>query len=90
MGMALWHITLPSRQSVIVYSALGQTLYFYGQEFPLNECPGVLCSSKTSWGTVCNGHTDSGQWTGPRLHWHINCLKLLAVQLVLRRFRPFI
>ncbi|KAL0193781.1 hypothetical protein M9458_012077, partial [Cirrhinus mrigala] len=45
---------------------------------------------KTGWGTVCNGHAASGVWTGPRLHWHINCLELLAVLLALRRFRPLI
>ncbi len=26
----------------------------------------------------------SGVWTGPQLHWHINCLELLAVHLALR------
>ncbi|KAL0153391.1 hypothetical protein M9458_051310 [Cirrhinus mrigala] len=47
-------------------------------------------ASKTGWGTVCNGHAASGVWTDPRLHWHINCLELLAVLLALRRFRPLI
>ncbi|XP_051562812.1 uncharacterized protein LOC127446152 [Myxocyprinus asiaticus] len=47
-------------------------------------------ASKTGWGVVCNGHTATGSWTGPRLRWHINCLELLAVLLALRRFRPLI
>ncbi|KAI2657489.1 Transposon Ty3-G Gag-Pol polyprotein [Labeo rohita] len=45
---------------------------------------------KTGWGAVCNGHAASGVWTGPRLHWQINCLELLAVLLALRRFQPLI
>ncbi|KAI2647480.1 ORF V: Enzymatic polyprotein [Labeo rohita] len=47
-------------------------------------------ASKTGWGATCNGQAASGVWTGPRLHWHINCLELLAVLLALRRFRPMI
>ncbi|KAI2647961.1 ORF V: Enzymatic polyprotein [Labeo rohita] len=47
-------------------------------------------ASKTGWGAVCNGQSASGVWKGPRLHWHINCLELLAVLLALRRFRPLI
>ncbi|KAL0196765.1 hypothetical protein M9458_005305, partial [Cirrhinus mrigala] len=47
-------------------------------------------ASKTGWGAICNGQAASGVWTGPRLHWHINCLELLAVLLALRRFRPLI
>ncbi len=29
----------------------------------------------------------SGVWTGPQLHWHINCLELLAVHLALNRLK---
>ncbi|KAL0161197.1 hypothetical protein M9458_044922, partial [Cirrhinus mrigala] len=47
-------------------------------------------ASSTGWGAVCNGQAASGSWTGPRLQWHINCLELLAVLLVLRRFRPML
>ncbi|KAI2643795.1 hypothetical protein H4Q32_029973 [Labeo rohita] len=47
-------------------------------------------ASKTGWGAVCNGQAAYGGWTGPRLHWHINCLELLAVFLALRRFRPLV
>ncbi|KAL0165108.1 hypothetical protein M9458_040861, partial [Cirrhinus mrigala] len=39
---------------------------------------------------VGNGQAASGSWTGPRLLWHINCLELLAVLLVLRRFLPML
>ncbi|KAI2665918.1 Transposon Ty3-G Gag-Pol polyprotein [Labeo rohita] len=51
---------------------------------------GTTDASKTGWGAVCNGQAASGVWTGPQLHWHINCLELLAVLLALRRFRPLI
>ncbi len=37
-----------------------------------------------------NGSAASRVWTGPQLHWHINCLELLAVLLALRRFQPLI
>ncbi|KAI2656000.1 ORF V: Enzymatic polyprotein [Labeo rohita] len=39
-----------------------------------------------SWGAICHGQAASGSWTGPRLHWHVSCLELLAVFLALRRF----
>lgn len=29
-------------------------------------------------GAMYNGHTVSGVWTGPHLHWYINCLELLV------------
>ncbi len=29
----------------------------------------------------------AGVWTGPQLHWHINCLELLAVHLALNRLK---
>ncbi|KAL0150943.1 hypothetical protein M9458_053755, partial [Cirrhinus mrigala] len=47
-------------------------------------------ASTTGWGAVCNGQAASGSWTGPQLLWHINCLKLLAVLLALRRFLPML
>ncbi|KAI2668058.1 ORF V: Enzymatic polyprotein [Labeo rohita] len=47
-------------------------------------------ASRTGWGATCNGQAASGVWAGPRLHWHINCLELLAVLLALRRFWPMI
>ncbi len=36
-----------------------------------------------------NGHDcmTAGVWTGAQLHWHINCLELLAVHLALNRLR---
>ncbi len=39
------------------------------------------------WGATYNGHEVSGLWTGPQLHWHINCLELLAVRLALGRLK---
>ncbi len=44
-------------------------------------------ASTTDWGATYNGHAVSGVWTGPQLHWHINCLELLAVRLALSRLR---
>jgi hypothetical protein len=44
-------------------------------------------ASTTGWGATYNGHAASGLWTGPQLHWHINCLELLAVHLALGRFK---
>ncbi len=38
-------------------------------------------------GHVFNGLAVSGVWTGPQLHWHINCLELLAVHLALNRLK---
>ncbi len=44
-------------------------------------------ASAKGWGATFNGHAVSGVWTGPQLHWHINCLELLAVHLALNRLR---
>ncbi len=44
-------------------------------------------ASTTGWGATYNRHAVSGVWTGPQLHWHINCLELLAVRLALSRLR---
>ncbi len=38
-------------------------------------------ASAKGWGATFNGLAVSGVWTGPQLHWHINCLELLAVQV---------
>ncbi len=40
-------------------------------------------ASTTGWGAMFNGLAVSGVWTGPQLHWHINCLELLTVHLAL-------
>ncbi len=39
------------------------------------------------WGATFNGLAVSGAWTGPQLHWHNNCLELLAVHLALNRLK---
>ncbi len=44
--------------------------------------------SSAGWCTTCNGQAASRFWTGPRLIWHINCLELLAVLLVVQRVQP--
>ncbi len=47
-------------------------------------------ASATGWGATYNGHAVSGVWTGPQLHWHTNCLELLAVLLALSCLRAHI
>ncbi len=44
-------------------------------------------ASAKGWGATFNGHAVSGVWTDPQLHWHINCLELLAVHLALNRLK---
>ncbi len=44
-------------------------------------------ASATGWGATYNGHAVSGVWTGPQLHWHINCLEFQAVRLTLSRLK---
>lgn len=55
---------------------------------------GSLCHRKTltadaslmGWGAVLDGHSARGLWTGHHLLWHINCLEMRAVFLVLKYF----
>ncbi|KAL0190140.1 hypothetical protein M9458_012838, partial [Cirrhinus mrigala] len=65
---------------------LRNTLHFYGQVHVVVNTD----ASMTGWDAVCNGQAASGSWTGPRLHWHLNCFELLAVFLALRRFLPML
>ncbi len=44
-------------------------------------------ASAKGWGATFNGLAVSGVRTGPQLHWHINCLELLAVHLALNRLK---
>ncbi len=44
-------------------------------------------ASAKGWGATFNGLAVSGVWTGPQLHWHINCLELLEVHLSLNRLK---
>ncbi len=44
-------------------------------------------ASAKGWGATFNGLAVSGVWTGPQLHWHINCLELLVVHLALNRLK---
>ncbi len=44
-------------------------------------------ASAKGWVAMFNGLAVSGVWTGPQLHWHINCLELLAVHLALNRLK---
>ncbi len=44
-------------------------------------------ASAKGWGATFNGLAVSGVWMGPQLHWHINCLELLAVHLALNHLK---
>ncbi len=44
-------------------------------------------ASAKGWGGTFNGFAVLGVWTGPQLHWHINCQELLAVHLALNRLK---
>ncbi len=44
-------------------------------------------ASAKGWGATFNGLAVSGVWTSPQLHWHINCLELLALHLALNRLK---
>ncbi len=44
-------------------------------------------ASAKGWGATFNGLAVSGAWTGPQLHWHNNCLELLAVHLALNHLK---
>ncbi len=44
-------------------------------------------ASAKGWGAMFKGLAVSGVWLGPQLHWHINCLELLAVHLDLNRLK---
>ncbi len=72
-------------------SPCGQTFHSFGQECPLNRSPGTLWFTRMppprAGGGTFNRLAVSGVWTGPQLHWHINCLELLAVHLALNRLK---
>ncbi len=78
-----------SLQPGVKPSPRGQTFCFFGQECPWNRSPGMPVvytdASAKDWGATFNGLAVSGVWTGPQLHWHINCLELLTVQETLTR-----
>ncbi len=63
----------------------------FGQECPWNRCPGILWYLRITRPSVgeprTQGHTVSGVWKSPQLHWHIHFLELLAVRLALRCLR---
>ncbi|KAA0701345.1 hypothetical protein E1301_Tti024361 [Triplophysa tibetana] len=45
-------------------------------------------ASLTGWGATVEGRSASGLWTEQHLHWHINCLEMLAVIRALKYFLP--
>ncbi len=74
----------PSLQHVV------RPLVSLGRSAPRAGVPHAVVftdASATGWGATYNRHAVSGVWTGPQLHWHINCLELLAVRLALGRLK---
>ncbi|XP_051959970.1 uncharacterized protein LOC127627568, partial [Xyrauchen texanus] len=72
-----------------------QSISFLGLELdsvPLQQVSRCVLvttdASKLGWGAVCNGRAAAGRWNRGPLHWHINCLELLAVFLALQKFLP--
>ncbi len=45
-------------------------------------------ASSTGWGALCGGRPAFGTWSEMEKSWHINCLELCAVHLVLECFLP--
>ncbi len=60
-----------------------QRISFLGMEFDSVNQTARLTQERAQSGVSAV----SGVWTGPQLHWHINCLELLAVRLALSRLR---
>ncbi len=80
-------VTPACRQTFTPWSDLS----FLGAGVPLEQVSRHTVvytdASAKGWGATFNGHAVSGVWTGPQLHWHINCLELLAVHLALNRLK---
>ncbi len=54
----------------------------------LQACCGLHVCLRQGLGGHVQRACSVGVWTGPQLHWHINCLELLAVHLALNRKWP--
>ncbi len=76
-------VTPACRQTFTPWSDLS----FLRAGVPLEQVSRHAVVSAKGWGATFNGHAVSGVWTGPQLHWHINCLELLAVHLALNRLK---
>ncbi len=65
-----------------------QTFRSFGAGVPLEQVSrhAVVYTDASAKATF-NGLAVSGVLTGPQLHWHINCLELLAVHLALNRLK---
>ncbi|KAL0152834.1 hypothetical protein M9458_051861, partial [Cirrhinus mrigala] len=101
MGMAPWHISGRCYTNVLLRDGVPlecrllfspwSDLAFLWAGVPLGQISRHVIvntdASSTGWGAVCNRQAASSSWTGPQLQWHINCLELLAVFLILCRFR---
>ncbi len=81
-GMLWVQVTPVCRQTFAPWSDLS-----FLREAPLEQVSRHAVvytdASTTGWGATFSGLAVSGVWTGPQLHWHINCLELLAVHLAL-------
>ncbi len=80
------HSSMPPKPS-----PRGQTFRSFGLECSWNRSPDTLWFTRMPpprvGGATFNGLAVSGVWTGPQLHWHINCLELLAVHLTLNHLK---
>ncbi len=77
--MAAWHrirVTPVCRQTFTPWSDLS---FLWGVPLEKISRHAVVYTdaSTTGWAAMFNGLAVSGVWTGPQLHWHINCLELL-------------
>ncbi len=71
-------------------SGRGQIPHSFGQECPwagIQACCGIHRCLDHRLGSHVQRARSIRVWTGPQLHWHINCLELLAVRLALSRLR---
>ncbi len=75
---------LPNFHSVV------RTFVSSGRSAPgtgLQACCGLHGCLRQGLGGHVQWACSVGVWTGPQLHWHINCLELLAVHLALNRLK---
>lgn len=44
--------------------------------------------SNTGLGALCDGRPEIATWSGSERRWHINCLEMMVVHLMLKAFLP--
>ncbi len=91
VGIAERHAAGPSHSSLPPNLHPWSDLSFLWAGVPLEQVSRYSVvytdASAKGWGATFNGLAVSGVWTGPQLHWHINCLELLPVHLALNRLK---